>query len=682
MEIPKARIEVVEERLHGRTIRDPYRWLEDGDASETREFVRQQLAYARTVLDAIPGREAIRERLTELLSIGTVGTPQIGGKFYFYFRREGKQNQPILYVREGVNGEDRVLLDPNELAADGTIAMDWWYPAHEGKYVAYGLSSGGSEMSTLRIIETATGRILPDTIERTRAASLAWRPDHSGFFYTRYPRKGDVPDGEEVYHRHVFYHSLGSDPEKDLLIFGEGRNPEDWPNVDLSEDGRYLLITVEQGWTRTELFLMDLVAGTPAQRITDGQDFLYRGEIFRGELYIISNEDASRYRVFKGSVEQPARRFWSELIPQSDAVLQTIDIIHGELFALYERNVTSQIKVFDNQGRFVADVVLPGLGSVTGFGGEWDSHEMFFGFQSFTVPPSVYRIDLTTAGIHGPTLWAKIDAPINPADYEVQQLWYTSKDGTRVPMFVFHKKGLRLNGRNPTLLSGYGGFNISLTPTFTGERYLWLERGGVFAVANLRGGAEFGEDWHRAGMLEKKQNVFDDFIAAAEFMIAQKYTDKEHLAIRGGSNGGLLMGAMMTQRPDLFRAVVCQVPLLDMLRYQNFQIAKLWIPEYGTADDPKQFEWLYAYSPYHHVKKGTVYPATLFMTAESDTRVDPLHAKKMAAILREEAANGPDRPILLRIETKAGHGMGKPVSKLVDELTDMYSFVWSMVGGR
>ena len=681
MEIPQARIQIVEDTLHGRTIRDPYRWLENGDAPETQEFVRRQLAYARSVLDAIPDREAIRARLTQLLSIGTIGTPQIGGKFYFYIRREGRQNQPILYVREGVDGEDRVLLDPNQLAADGTVAMDWWYPAHQGQFVAFGLSSGGSEMSTLRIIETATGKLLPDTIERTRAASLAWRPDNSGFFYTRYPRKGDVPDGEEVYHRHVFYHALGSDPEKDPLIFGAGRNPEDWPNVDLSEDGRYLLITVEQGWTRTELFLMDLVAGTPAERITDGRDFLYRGEIFRGELYIVSNEDAPRYRVFKTTVGRPARKSWHELIPQSDAVLQTIDIIHAELFALYERNVTSQIKVFDTQGQFLADVALPGLGSVTGFGGEWDSHEMFFGFQSFTVPPSVYRIDLTSPGIRAPTLWAKIKTPsIDPSNYEVKQLWYASKDGTRVPMFVFHKKGLSLDGRNPALLTGYGGFNISLTPTFTGDRYLWLERGGVFAVANLRGGAEFGEDWHRAGMLDKKQNVFDDFIAAAEFLITQKYTDKAHLAIRGGSNGGLLMGAMMTQRPDLFRAVVCQVPLLDMLRYQNFQIAKLWIPEYGTADDPAQFEWLYAYSPYHHVKKGTVYPSILFMTAESDTRVDPLHAKKMAAILQAEAANGPDRPILLRIETQAGHGMGKPVSKLVDELTDMYSFVWLGIG--
>jgi prolyl oligopeptidase len=682
MDVPKVRVEMVEETLHGRKIRDPYRWLENSDTPETQEFVRQQWEYTRSVLDSLPGREQIRQRLTELLAIGTIGTPQVGGNFYFYFRREGSQNQPIIYVREGVNAEDRALIDPNQLAADGTIAVDWWYPSHDGKYVAYGLSAGGSEMSTLRVIETATGTVLPDTIERTRAASLAWRPDQSGFFYTRYPRKGDVPEGEEVYHRCVFYHSLGTDPEKDLLIFGEGRNPEDWPNADLSEDGHYLLITVEQGWTRTELFLMDLVAGTPAIRITDGKDFIYRGEIFRGNLYVISNEDASRYRVFKTSADRPEQEFWRELIPQSDAVLQAIDIIHGDVFALYERNATSEIKVFSTDGRFLGDVRLPGLGSVTGFGGEWDSKEMFFGFQSFTVPASVYRIDLTQPNaLSTSAVWAKIDAPsINPSDYEVKQVWYASKDGTRVPMFIFHKKGLELNGHSPTLLTGYGGFNISLTPTFTGDRYLWLQRGGVFAVANLRGGAEFGEEWHRAGMLDKKQNVFDDFTAAAEYLIEQKYTDRERLAIRGGSNGGLLMGAMLTQHPDLFRAVVCQVPLLDMLRYQNFQIAKLWIPEYGSAEVPEQFEWLYAYSPYHHVKKGTQYPATLFMTAESDTRVDPLHAKKMAALLQAEAANGKDRPILLRIETRAGHGAGKPITKILDELTDMYSFLWSMVG--
>jgi len=681
MGIPKTRAEVVEETLHGRVIRDAYRWLEDADSAETQQFVREQLAYARSVLDAIPGREQLHQRLSELLTIGTIGTPQIAGHRYFYMRREGRQNQPILYVRGSVNGEDRVLVDPNQMAADGTIAMDWWYPSRDGQYVAYGLSAGGSEMSTLQVLETATGKLLPDKIERTRAASLAWRADHSGFFYTRYPRKRDVPEGEEAYHRRVFYHALGTNADSDPQIFGEGRDPEDWPNVDLSEDGRYLLITVEQGWTKTELFLVDLAAGTEAVRITDGKDSVYRGEIFQGHLYVASNEDAPRYRVFKGRVEQPERSFWRELIPQSEAVLQGIEVIHSELFALYERNVVSEIKVFSTEGRLLADVALPGLGSVTGLGGEWDSEEMFFGFQSFTVPPTVYRVDLRPGTGMAPSLWAKIEAAsIEPSHYEVKQVWYASKDGTRVPMFLFHRKGLERDGRNATLLTGYGGFNISLTPTFTGDRYLWLERGGVFAVANLRGGAEFGEEWHRAGMRDKKQNVFDDFFAAAEYLIAEGYTSREHLAIRGGSNGGLLMGAALTQRPELFRAVVCQVPLLDMLRYQDFQIAKLWIPEYGSAEDPAQFEWLYAYSPYHHVRKGTVYPAVLFMTGEFDTRVDPLHAKKMAALLQAEAANGKDRPILLRIETKAGHGAGKPVGKLVEELTDVYAFLLWMAG--
>ena len=711
------------EVLHGRVVRDPYRWLEDLDSAETRRFVREQWARTRRVLDALPDRGKIHQRLAELLAIGTVGTPQVGGPSYFYLRRQGTQNQPVLYAREGVNGSDRVLLDPNLLASDGTTAMDWWYPSHDGRYVAYGLSSGGSEMSTLHVIATATGKLLPDTIDRTRAASLAWKHDHSGFYYTRYPAKREVPDGEEAYHRHVFYHALGAEPAHDPLVFA-AHNPQDWPNVDLSEDGRWLLITVEQGWTRTELYVADLERSTPLTLVTQGKDCVYRGEIFRRHLYILSNEDAPRYRVFKASALEPARESWQEVIPQSDAVLETVDIIGGRMFALYEGNATSQIRIFTTNGDFLCDVKLPGLGTVTGFGGEWHSREMFFGFQSFTVPSSVYCLDLSAEipqlpkrqvieersaaelkvcdtqnpnssipptendespgarrDFPAPALWAWIDAPsIHPADYEVKQVWYASKDGTRVPMFLFHKKGLAPDGSNPTLLTGYGGFNISLTPTFTGDRFLWLERGGIFAVANLRGGGEFGEEWHRAGMLDKKQNTFDDFLAAAEYLIAQNYTDREHLAIRGGSNGGLLMGAAFTQRPQLFRAVVCQVPLLDMLRYQNFQIARLWVPEYGSAEDPRQFEWLYAYSPYHHVKPGTQYPAILFMTAESDTRVDPMHAKKMAALLQQEAANGEDRPILLRIEAKAGHGAGKPVTKLVDELTDVYSFLWAMVG--
>jgi len=376
----------------------------------------------------------------------------------------------------------------------------------------------------------------------------------------------------------------------------------------------------------------------------------------------------------------PKRESWKEIIPQSDAVLQNISIFGGRLFAQYEKNASSQLRLFELDGKALGDIPLPAIGTAAGIGGRWDRKEAFFGFQSFTVPSSVYQFDPSTRST---ALWDKVNAPgIDPSAYQVDQIWYASKDGTKVPMFVFHRKGLELNGKNPTLLTGYGGFNISETPKFAGERYLWLERGGVFAVANLRGGAEFGEDWHRAGMLEKKQNVFDDFIAAAEYLISAKYTDRNHLAIRGGSNGGLLMGVAFTQRPDLFRAVVCQVPLLDMLRYQNFQIAKLWIPEYGSADDPKQFDWLYAYSPYHHVKPGTEYPAILFLTADNDSRVDPMHAKKMAALMQAEAANGQsrERPILLRIETKAGHGAGKPITKQIAEGTDIYSFLFWQSG--
>ncbi|MBV9342580.1 MAG: S9 family peptidase, partial [Acidobacteria bacterium] len=603
-----------------------------------------------------------------------------GGRYYFYTRREGKQNQPVLFVREGLRGNERPLVDVNQLAADGTVALDWWIPSEQGTYVAYGTSPSGSEISTLHVIETRTGNLLPDKIERTRAASIAWKPDDSGFFYTRYPQKGTVPPGEEAYHRQIYYHRLGSDPGKDPLIFGKGRDPEDWPNVHISNDGRWLLITVEQGYTKTELYLQDLEADTGARRITEGKNFLYGGEIYNGRIFITSNEDAPRYRMFSVSATAPARANWKEIITQSEAVLDSASVVNGLLLAHYEQNASSQLKLFTTDGQPLRDLPLPEIGSVYGIGGKWNRKEAFFAFHSFTVPDSVYQVDLAGGGR---SLWNKVNAPgIDPAAYEVKQLWFNSKDGTRVPMFVFYRKGLQLNGKNPTLLTGYGGFNVSLTPGFVADRYVWLEHGGVFAVANLRGGAEFGEDWHRAGMLEKKQNVFDDFIAAAEFLITQRYTDTQHLAIRGGSNGGLLMGAALTQRPDLFRAVVCQVPLLDMLRYQNFQIAKLWIPEYGSAQDAKQFEWLYAYSPYHHVRPGMEYPATLFMTADSDTRVDPMHAKKMAALMQAVAANGRDRqrPILLRIDNKAGHGAGKPIAKQIEELTDAYAFMFWQLG--
>ena len=681
---PKAKIAPVEDTVQGHKIVDSYRYLENANDPDTKVYVEQELAYTRSILDPLPGRAAINSRLAQLLAIGTVGVPQIGGKFYFHTRREGNQNQPVLYVREGLNGafkdDDRILLDVNQLSADGTVALDWYYASEDGKYVAYGTSPSGSEVSTLRIIETSTGKLLPDTIERTRASSLAWKHDNSGFFYTRYPEKGTVPEGQEVYNRHVFYHQLGADPAKDPLIFGEGRNPDWWPDVTLSEDDRWLLINEGQGWTKTEMFLKDLASNAPPLAITTGKESLYGGEFFDGKLYITTNEDAPRYRVFVADTAHPARENWKEIIPQTDAVLQNASVVGGRLLAQYGHNATSELKLFGLDGKKLSDVPLPAIGNVFSVSGRYDRDEIFFGFQSFTVPPSIYRVDL--AGVKD-ELWAKVDAPsIDPSMYDVQQVWYASKDGTKIPMFIVHKKGIEKNGKNPTLLTGYGGFNVSLTPAFNRSMYLWMEHGGIYAVANLRGGSEFGEDWHRAGMLDKKQNVFDDFIAAAEYLVAQRYTDKDHLAIYGGSNGGLLMGAMITQRPDLFRAVVCAVPLLDMLRYQNFQIAKLWIPEYGSAEDAKQFDWLYAYSPYHHVKSGEEYPAILFMTGDTDTRVDPMHAKKMAALMQAVAKNGASRqkPILLRIESKAGHGQGKPVTKQIEEGTDMYSFLFWQLG--
>jgi prolyl oligopeptidase len=687
-EPPKAATKPVIDLYHGTKVLDNYRWLENGTSPETQKWVAEELAYTRSILDPLPGRDAIHKRLTELLAIGSVTPPEIAGKYYFYTKREGMQNQPVLYVRErtadgssgGVTAKDRLLVDVNQFAADGTVALDWFQPSDNGHYVAYGTSVGGSEMSTLHIIETKTGTVLADTIERTRACSIAWEHENHGFYYTRYPKKGDVPAGEEMYNRHVFYHELGTDPDTDDKIFGEGRDPEDWPNVHLSNDGRWLLIDVEQGWVKSELFLMDLKKDTPPTRVSTGKQFLYRGVVYEGKLYITTNEDAPRSRVFVTDAGDYERSHWKEIIPQSDAVLQGVAVFGGKLYAQYEQNASSQLKVFDLDGKKLNDISLPAIGTVFGSGGRWNRDEIFYGFQSFTFAPSIYRYNLKD---NSTSLWTKVDAPsTNPSAYEVAQEWFNSKDGTRVPMFVVHKKDLAKNGHNPTLLTGYGGFNVSLTPAFSRTAYLWMEHGGIYAVANLRGGAEFGEDWHRAGMLEKKQNVFDDMIAAAEHLISEKYTDPHHLAIQGGSNGGLLMGAMITQRPDLFRAVICQVPLLDMIHYQDFQIAKLWIPEYGTSESVEQFKWLYAYSPYHHVKAGVEYPAVLFMTADFDTRVDPMHAKKMAAEMQAEAKNGAShtRPILLRIEPKAGHGAGKPVAKQIEEFTDVYSFLFWQLG--
>ena len=688
---PEARVAIVIDDYHGQRIGDPYRWLEEATVAETRQFVAEQNAYTHNVLEGIPRRDGLRQRVEQLLTIGRVASPRIGGNRYFYERRDGRQNQAVVYVREGRQGqghqsEERALIDVNDLAPDGTIALDWWYPSEDGRYVAFGTSTNGSELSTLQIIDAGTGMLLAEKIERTRAASIAWLPDSSGFYYTRYPRPGDVPAGEEMYNRRVFLHQLSSGDQAsgtlDQLIFpgdGETLAPQQWPNVSISNDGRWLLVDVSEGWTKTDLYLKDLSAPQSRfQRITTGGNFLYHGEVLDGQLYITSNEDAPRFRVFKADCAAPQRSNWKEIIPESDAVIEGRAVIIGKkLFVHFIRNASSQLSLFDLEGKPVADVAMPALGSIFDLGGNWNSDSGFFGFVSYAVPPTVFEVSLNGQT----TEWARVESGIDPERYQVEQLWFNSKDGTRVPMFVVSKKGLVRNGRNPTLLSGYGGFNVGRTPFFNRNvMLLLLEQDGVYVDAQLRGGNEFGEDWHRNGMLEKKQNVFNDFIAAAEHLIAEKYTDAEHLAIQGGSNGGLLMGAALTQRPDLFRAVVCQVPLLDMLRYQNFQIARLWIPEYGSSDDPQQFKYLRAYSPYHYVKAGVRYPAVLFMTAESDTRVDPMHAIKMAALLQAEAVNGPERPILLRVDSKAGHGVGKPITKLVDDAVDVWSFLFWQLG--
>ena len=688
---PKAKFETVIDNYHGRQVTDPYRWLEDSSAPETQQFIAAQNAYTRSVLENVPRRDELRHRVERLLTIGRVASPRIGGKNYFYERRDGRQNQAVVYVRQGRQGEDHPLIDVNALAPDGTIALDWWYPSEDGKYVAFGTSPNGSELSTLQVIETATGKLLAAKIQRTRAASVAWLPDSSGFYYTRYPWFGDVPAGEEMYNRRVFFHQINSAGNvhgaQDPLIFpadGMELAPQHWPNVSISKDGRWLLVEVNEGWTKTELYLKDLSPMAPDavrgrfQRITTGKDFLYHGEILDGQLYITTNEDAPRLRVFKAACAAPERSNWKEIIPESDAVIEgRAAIIARKLFVHSIKNASSQLSLFDLDGRLEANVAMPALGSIFDLGGNWNSDSGFFGFVSYAIPPTVFEVSLNGQT----TEWARVESGIDAARYQVEQLWFSSKDGTRVPMFVVSKKGLVKNGRNPTLLSGYGGFNAGRTPVFNrNAMLLLLDQGGVYVDVQLRGGNEFGEDWHRSGMLEKKQNVFDDFIAAAEHLIAEKYTDAAHLAIQGGSNGGLLVGAALTQRPDLFRAVVCQVPLLDMLRYQNFQIAKLWIPEYGSSDNPEQFKYLYAYSPYHHVKAGTQYPAVLFMTAESDTRVDPMHAVKMAALLQAEAANGPEQPILLRVDAKAGHGVGKPIMKLVEDAVDVWSFLFWQLG--
>ena len=671
---PASRVAPVIDTLHGSEISDPYRWLEE-DSPETAEWTRQQNALTEEYLAASTRREFIHSRLTQLLAIGAISVPSPAKGRYFYQLREGGQNQPVLLLREGLAGPDRVLLDPNALNARGTTALDWFYPSDDGKLLAYGLSEDGSEESVLYLMDVDTGASLADRIPNTRAADLAWLPDNSGFYYTRYPAPGEVPDGEQHYHRSVFFHRLGEDPGSDSLIF-KPEQKEYWPGVGLSPDGRWLILSVARTFDQTDVYLQDRSTAGPLVTVAKDLVASFDATIVRDRLYLRTNLEAPNYRLYTADPAAPTRERWREIVPaRADAVLEGMGLTRDHLVLSYVERASSRLYLTTLEGKTVREVSLPGIGSIFGIGVEWDSTELLFGFSSFIVPPAIYRIELPGAE---PELWRKVEAPVDPDRFAVDQVTYPSRDGTPVTMFIVRPAGLVRDGNNPVYLTGYGGFNISMLPGFSRSMLLWLESGGVVAMPNLRGGGEYGEAWHQAGMLARKQNTFDDFIAAAEFLIHEQYTSPARLAVAGGSNGGLLMGAVLTQRPELFRAVIIQVPLLDMLRYHLFLIARLWIPEYGSPDSPDEFAWLIAYSPYHHVQDGTRYPAVLLATAESDTRVHPMHARKMTA--RLQAATVSNHPILLRLETQAGHGAGKPVSKLIDELADTWTFVFNELG--
>ncbi|MRG90853.1 prolyl oligopeptidase family serine peptidase [Polyangium spumosum] len=684
--VPTRREDVVE-TLHGEEIHDPYRWLEDGESAEVKAWQAAQNERTGKALSALPGRAALTRRIESLLRIGHVGSPAVYGAKkgkgrYFSTRQAPSEDQPVLYVRDGVTGADHKLVDPNTLGKDGLVSLDFWAPSWDGKKLAYGISSGGDEQSTLHVMDVETGKDLPETevIPRARYASVAWLPDGKSFYYTRFPQKGDVPDGEEHYHRKVYLHRIGEPWAKDALVFGEGRAMTDSPSVSISPNGRWLVASVHMGWSRVEAYLLDHKAGPKAKfvpLVVPKENAIYDVDVYDDFLLVRTNDGAPTYELYRVDPQKPAREHWKKILPATSDVLQTATSIGGQIFATYIVDARSVVRRFSATGEPKGEIPLPTMGTTGGVSGAWDGHEAFVGFTSFAVPGTILRFDLATEKVN---TWAEIQPPVDASEFVVTQEKARSKDGTMVPYFLVHKKGVARDGKAPAVLTGYGGFNIAQMPAFAGSRYVMLEQGGVLAVANLRGGGEYGEAWHRAGMLGAKQNVFDDLYAVAEKLVADGVTSSERMAVMGGSNGGLLVGAAITQRPELFRAAVCAVPLLDMLRYHKFLIAKLWIPEYGSSEDPAQFEWLRAYSPYHNVKPGAAYPAVLFATAEGDSRVDPLHARKMAALLQAEA--GGDKPILLRVEGKAGHGAGKPISKKIEEATDVYSFLFWQLGMR
>ena len=665
--------EEVADDWHGERVVDAYRWLEDTESERTEAWTEAQNARTRSVLDSLPQRRHFAQRLRELLGVGLLETPRpIAGRI-FHTRRSGAERQSILYVRDGVDGTDRALVDPNTLDAAGLVTIDWYFPSHDARFVAYGLSRGGDEMSTLHLIEVATGRALPERIPHTQRSTVAWAGE--GFYYSASPAPGSVPAGDEHYHRRVRFHRLGDDPARDEIVFGQGRPKEDMVWARTSPNGRWVLFHAFMGWTRSDLYLLDRHAPERGLRVvTEGELGLSDGFPRDDAIWLRTNLDAPNYRVARAEFDAPGRDGWRTIVPESANALETFHLTRDHVAVVTLERATSRVHLWTKGGRHDREIALPGLGMVEFVSGDHAGGRVGFAFQSFTVPPIAFAVDARSGAMRE---LVRLAAPagLDPDAIVVEQTTYPSKDGTEVSMFLVHRKDVTPNGAVPTVLNGYGGFNVSRTPQYIAGAAAWVEAGGLFALPNLRGGGEYGERWHQSGMLERKQNVFDDFHAAAETLVARGWTRPARLGVTGGSNGGLLTGVALTQRPELFGAVYCAVPLLDMLRYQNFLIARLWISEYGTAEDPEQYRWLRAYSPYHHVAGGVRYPAVLFTTAVGDSRVDPMHARKMAALLQAQTAEDPDATVLLRVDHDAGHGIGKPLDKQVDDLADQYAFL-------
>jgi len=671
---PKAKTIDQVDDYHGTKVADPYRWLEDTDSPDTLSWVQAENKLTFSYLDQIPYRQAIRERLTKLWNYERYGVPeQLGGR-YFYQHNNGLQNQNVLLVADSLNAEPRMLLDPNTLSSDGTVALSGHAITDDGKLLAYGTAASGSDWMQWHVRDVASGKDLADLVKWVKFSGASWSKDGKGFYYSRYdePKQGTALR-DTNYFQKLFYHRLGTSQSEDKLIYERPDNKELGFSGDVTDDGHYLIITVSQGTSpKNRLYYKDLSQpDSPVVKLLDDFDAQYQFIDNNGTVFWIKTDlDAARSRLIAIDTRAPERSNWKTIVPQAAETMTNANVVDDKFLVEYLKDARTEVRVYDLQGKFLRNVDLPGIGTAPGFGGKRKDKETFYAFTSFTVPTTIYRYD-PEKGASSVFRQPKVD--FDASRYETKQVFYQSKDGTRIPMFLTYKKGLKLDGQNRVLLYAYGGFDISLTPTFTVPNLVWLEMGGVYAQPNLRGGGEYGEDWHLAGTKLHKQNVFDDFIAAAEWLIANHYTTSSNLAIRGGSNGGLLVGACLTQRPDLYGATLPAVGVMDMLRFHKFTIGWAWTSDYGSSDDPEQFKAIYAYSPLHNLKPGTKYPPTFITTADHDDRVVPGHSFKFAATMQADQA-GP-APVLIRVETKAGHGAGKPISKQIDETADAWAFV-------